>query len=56
MGSMYGRIRDEARKEAEGQRRKCPSCGRLMNKLPSGDWYCIHCKLKSKSHKKGEKK
>ena len=49
MGSMYGKIVDEARKEAEGQRRKCPSCGRLMNKLPSGDWYCQKCKLKSKA-------
>lgn len=49
MGSMYAKIRDESKAEAEGQRRKCPSCGRLMKKLPSGDWYCQRCNLKSEA-------
>ncbi len=56
MGSMYSHIRNERKAESEGQRRKCPSCGRLMNKLPGGDWYCSYCKLKSKGVKKGDKK
>ena len=49
MGSMYAKIRDESKAEAEGQRRKCPSCGRLMKKLPSGAWYCQRCNLKSEA-------
>ena len=51
MGSMLVKIRDEAKAEAEGLRRECPSCGRLMKKLPSGEWYCIKCGIKSKSLK-----
>lgn len=54
MGSMYAQIRDEVKAEAEGLRRKCPSCGRLMNKLPTGKWHCLKCSLTFESLKRSE--